>query len=359
MMRKRGIGFLSLFAIILSACGPGQALGPTVTPSPTRTLEPTSTPMPTATATPTPTPTPIGRGSGKLLFIMENKEKNNNHDICIIDIDTGVITNLTEEEKENIDFYFPYASPDGQEIIYSRVEKFYAVLDSVTKSELFIMNINGENNRKITNIPMYSGTMNIEDRVSEAQAVFSHDGGRIAFFSNRNELINRKRAADSEIYIMDFETNEITQLTNAKGTSEHPTWSPDGSQIAFMSDRDGDWDIYIVNVGLTGKVINITNNRTSERFPSWSNNGRYIVYHSDRDGNNQLFIYDLESKEETRLTTSPGSNITGRWSPDDKWIAFSSDRDGDYDIYIINIETKEEIKITDNKVDCALQNWIP
>ncbi|NPV39967.1 MAG: hypothetical protein HPY72_01285 [Anaerolineae bacterium] len=332
----------------------------------TAKIEVTVTPMPTETQSPTSTPTltltPIGSSSGNILFTTANVENEKNADLAIINIETKTITKLTDNKNQSISYLFPSISVDGKKIAFGIQHNIETSLaDEFPQMMLYIMDFNGENQQKITSIPMYRGDERIEDYVMENHPAFSPDGTQLAYSSNKDSLIKTGILgfSDSEIYVIDLKTFESQQLTKAKGMSIHPSWSPDGSQIAFCSDRDGDFDIYIMNSDGTGKDTNLMKNTTTERYPSWSHNGKYIVYHSDRDGNNNLYIYNIDTKVESQLTDNPASDVTGRWSPDDKWIAFTSDRDGDYEIYIINVATKEEIKITDNSVEDAFVYWIP
>ena len=221
------------------------------------------------------------------------------------------------------------------------------------------MDSDGNNREKISSIPMYVGKNRIDSFLQESLPAWSPDDKKIAFSSNRNALIENMTLDEAEIYVIDLETYKVSQLTKARGYSQHPTWSPDGKYITFMSDRDGDWDIYYMNSDGSGNDIKLTNNTTTDRFPSWSSDGKKIIYHSDRDGNLNLYIYNFETEEEAQLTNHPANDVTARWSPDDSYIVFASDKDGDYEIYIMNIETKEEIKITNNETDDRFQNWIP
>lgn len=321
----------------------------------TEQAKPTSTPIPTNT----PVPTPLGSSSGKILFEQSRIDNDEISDFMIVDIESKEIVNLTNNQNNSTSYYYPSVSPDGTKIAYSLLTKEDLQLGEFWKHELFIMDIDGNNKEKISSIQMYLGNNQIDTLLIENQPAWSPDGKNIAFSSNRNSLLDNLIFDDAEIYVINLDNYEIQQLTKARDYSNTPSWSPDGQQIAFMSNRDGDWDIYIMNSDGTGMDENITKNTSSERFPSWSNDGKFIVYHSDRDGNNNLYLYNLETGEETRLTNKPSSEFTGRWSHDDNWITFASDRDGDYEIYIINVKTKEEIKITDNDTGDGLQNWIP
>jgi Tol biopolymer transport system component len=111
-----------------------------------------------------------------------------------------------------------------------------------------------------------------------------------------------------------------------------PAWSPDGSRIAFYSDRDGNAEIYVMSADGSG-VVRLTNTPADEGYPSWSPDGRRISFDSDRDGNFEIFAMDLNGANVTQLTTHRARDVSATWSPDGSTIVFMSDRDGGFDVY--------------------------
>jgi len=83
---------------------------------------------------------------------------------------------------------------------------------------------------------------------------------RIAFASNRD--------GNSEIYVMNVDGSDLTRLTNNPTNDGYPAWSPDGERIAFISDRDGNREIYLMNADGSGQT-NLTNNPAHDRSPAW------------------------------------------------------------------------------------------
>jgi tetratricopeptide (TPR) repeat protein len=118
-----------------------------------------------------------------------------------------------------------------------------------------------------------------------------------------------------------------------------PAWSPDGGQIAFQgTDEEGNNPgIYLVSAD-GGPVERVTNGE-SDRYPAWSPNCRsgacQLAFMSSRSGNWQIYVVDAEGGTPRQLTTMEGNNGLPVWSPDGKYLAFVSDRDGTWGIYAV------------------------
>ena len=112
-----------------------------------------------------------------------------------------------------------------------------------------------------------------------------------------------------------------------------PAWSPDGTRIAFYSERDGNAEIYVMTAEGRG-VTRLTNSRADEGYPAWSPDGRTISFDSDRDGNFEIFAMNAGDGSNVRaLTKHPARDVSATWAPDGKTIVFMSDRDGGFDAY--------------------------
>ncbi len=115
------------------------------------------------------------------------------------------------------------------------------------------------------------------------------DGQKIAFSSDHD--------GDSEIYVIDKDGANIKKLTDNQGYDGRPRWSPDGNKISFELDRDGgDWDIYIMNSDSSDSKP-ITTNSTGDFSQSWSPDGQWLVYVSNSDGDNEIFIVDINGQK--------------------------------------------------------------
>ncbi len=159
----------------------------------------------------------------------------------------------------------------------------------------------------------------------------------IAFMSDRD--------GNLEIYVMNADGSGVTNLTNNSAGDGFPSWSPDGARIAFVSDRDGNLEIYVMNADGSG-VTNLTNNSAGDGSPSWSPDGARIAFDSDRDGNRDMHIYVMngDGSDVTNLTknSSLDTHTSPSWSPDGQRIAFESDGD----IYVMNADGSDLTRLT-------------
>jgi Tol biopolymer transport system component len=130
-----------------------------------------------------------------------------------------------------------------------------------------------------------------------------------------------------------------------------PTLSPDRKWVAFTSNRDGNWEIYLSAVE-ENSIRRVTYNTTAiDLDPVWSPNGDQIIYESNRDGNWDLYRFNVDTGEEARLTTDASNNVNAAWSNDASRIAFESDRDGFWQIYELNLSTLETRRLSDGSGD--------
>ena len=85
-------------------------------------------------------------------------------------------------------------------------------------------------------------------------------------------------------------------------------------------------------------ATNLTNyNRGNDMGPNWSSYGTRITFISDRDGNNEIYVMDADGSNQIRLTNDLGKDNRPSWSPDGTKIAFASARDGNINIYVMDV----------------------
>jgi hypothetical protein len=133
---------------------------------------------------------------------------------------------------------------------------------------------------------------------------------------------------------------QATATAQAQATAT--AWAQAG-RIAFISKRDGNWEIYVMNADGSGQT-NLTNNPAHDWGPSWSPDGRRIAFYSDRDGNWEIYVMNADGSGQTNLTNNPADDWGPSWSPDGRRIAFFSDRDGNREIYVMNADGSGQIQ---------------
>lgn len=150
----------------------------------------------------------------------------------------------------------------------------------------------------------------------------------------------------------------LYRLTTFPGEHLNPQWSPDGKKIAFRSDRDGKFQIYVMNAD-GSNLTRLTTTPGDNMVPNWSPDGTQLAFHSNRDGNWEIYVMDADGSNQRRLAANPAEDSHPVWSPDGRRLAFHSNRDGDYDVYVMNADGTGVTALTRNQADDAWAAWSP
>jgi hypothetical protein len=164
---------------------------------------------------------------------------------------------------------------------------------------------------------------------------WSPNGTQIAY----SVVVQRRPIILSQIRIASRDGGTSQLLVGHLSNNHAPAWSPNGSTIAFGSDRTGNFDIWTVST--TGSDLDqLTSDSGGDFSPSWSPDGTQIVFTSNRSGNLDLWIMSSTGDNPTQLTFDPATDGSAAWSPDGREIAFTSDRSGAYEIWVMPVPSK-------------------
>ena len=256
---------------------------------------------------------------------------------------------------------------------------------SAGEQDIYVVDADGEGLKRLTTDPK-----------SDLEPVWSPDGRSIAFISLRDR--------NAEIYVMEADGTGLTRLTDTSGkdlccptwspngsfiafhtfkppssmaplyvpsqtcvvkadgtgltcapggrqtgSAQGPAWSPDSRAIAFYSNQDGNWEIYAMKADGTG-LTNLTNTPEAEFNPTWSSDSRLIAYQAHRDGGSEVYVMEADGSGPTNLTNSPGNDDNPEWSPNGKAIAFDSFRAGHLEICFMGADGTASDAITPTQI---------
>jgi Tol biopolymer transport system component len=197
-----------------------------------------------------------------------------------------------------------------------------------------------------------------DEPVSAYFASWSPDGSQIAFVSRRSnpDLV--------EVFVMGAtpgaQPAQLTHhgLSNMSGCA----WSPDGTRIAYglmVSMNPWSTDLYLIP-SAGGTPERITGGGSGfNAWPAWSPDGTRIAFSSDRTGNLEIFVVPAEGGVPVQLTDDPGWDLTPAWSPDGSQIAFSSNRAGNDDIWVMSADGGSPTPLTSDPASEGAPTWSP
>jgi Tol biopolymer transport system component len=268
------------------------------------------------------------------------------YNIWVMDLEELGTVQLTGQQPGERCNKMPRWSKDGSRIAFTSSR------EPIERSwESYVMNADGTEPHNVSD----------DGGVGEGNVDWPHswlDDGRLVFHSQR---VGPPRA-----YLVDAEGTNLEPILQSQA-GYALFWSPDGSKAAFMSEQDGNQEIYVMNSDGTG-VLNLTQNPSRDTFYNhccgnlaidpWSPDGALIAFVSERDGNPEVYVVHADGSGLTNLTENPGTERLDGWSPDGKWIAFESDRSGTWQIFVVSPDKAELRQITDGSGNAWNAIWV-
>ena len=330
---------IDLFAT-LSASTPVSAFSPApITPTATSAFdfsEPSVEPDPPAVgATGVPTVSAQDGPTGHIVFTCQIYKIQAAEQICIMNADGTGYRRLTTED--DIRHFYPSLSPDGSRVLYSAFREKNAY-------EIYSYDLEDGSVDRLTN---RTGVLTAPE--------YSPDGQRIVY---------TRWAPNSgkyQIVTMEKNGNNANNIPFVEGWD--PTWSPDGKQILFASDRNGPVQLFVMRND--GKNLHQISNLPAMRGRSdWSPDGQYIVTYSGEAWHRELYIMNADGSEARQLTPTGGNSQGPSFSPDGKWVAFTAyfDKYSDIhgcEIYIIRADGTDLRRLTNNDYCDYQPRWGP
>ncbi len=282
-------------------------------------------------------------------FLVESSLASDCTQIWVVDRDGLHATPVTGSQPAHGCNAAPRWSPDGERIAFNSSRE-----PSEWSPSVWVMNGDG------------SGVVNVSRNTNPEVVHLVHGwspNGRIVFHSWDSHW------SSVTTYQVDPDGTEREPMFQTQG-DHGPFWSPDGTKVVFVSQRDGNSEVYRMNAD-GSDVRNLTNHPAPDDLfgasvdtpvSPWSPDGGKIVFRSDRYGQGDLFVMNADGSSVLRLTDLPGSVVFQGWSPDGERIAFCSFGPGgqdNWDVFVKTLGTLEVVNVTDHPAEDRFAAWLP
>ena len=198
--------------------------------------------------------------------------------------------------------------------------------------EIYVMDADGGNQENLTNHPAY-----------DSQPDWSPDGTKIAFVSDRD-------SDATQIHVMDADGMNVIRLTDGPRQKGAPDWSPDGGKIAFSVD---DWEDYVAVMDADGG--NREKLEDEARHPSWSPDGKQIAF-----VHGEIYVIGVGGQGRNKVTDDLGGKSNPSFSPDGRRIAYVvAENQGPGQIYVVGADGRNRVRLTQNEENDWGPAWSP
>ncbi len=223
------------------------------------------------------------------------------------------------------DVRWPALSADGKTIVFEHDFGIWKLDLATRKAAPIKLDIAAETQENLAEVREFNSQVDDYD--------LAPTGRRIVF------------TIHGEIFSAPVEEGELRQLTDSPWRDKDPLYSPDGKLVAFISDRSGREEIYVIPADGAGEAQKITDHDTLKNALAWSPNSKELVFTAS---DNKLRKYSFDSQQTVELAASKYGNLNAPvWSPDGKWLAYAkADETRNSDIYLLAATGGEERKVT-------------
>jgi TolB protein len=289
-----------------------QGIDRVAAPVPTArpTVAPSESPAPLFDAAATPTAEAAELGSGQIAFTSFDPIRRM-LDIYVVDLSQGAARLLRESASQ------PAFAPDGSQVAFRNLDPEHlglGVLDLGTD--------------------MVNETT---DHAEDSTPVWSPDRSQLVFSSDKE--------GDRRWRLYVISPADFRGEGEEWGYGQMPSWSADGDWVAYhgCDERGNNCGLWVMRPG--GFDADYVSTDGSDTSPSWSPDGSRLAFISTRDGNWELYVVDVMSGVELRLTDDPATDVAPVWSPDGRRLAFLSDRGGAWAVYVLDIASDQVRKV--------------
>jgi Tol biopolymer transport system component len=212
--------------------------------------------------------------------------------------------------------------------------------------EIYTMNTDGSEQTRLT-----------FNSFEDSSPVWSPDGSQIAFISDRDDPQPGKYFPNClyQLYVINADGSGEHKLLETEFATLHPDWHPDGTMLSFDAESNFQGNIYRVNADGSDLHLLIEDGFWAD----WSPDGSQIAFASRRDGLVDIYIADADGSNQRRLTDNQRSNFFPAWSPDGKKIAYMSGQAPQLQLYIINKDGSDELQLTSKGRVNEDPDWSP
>lgn len=233
---------------------------------------------------------PAWSGKGTELYFYSKRD--GNAEIYTVQSDRSTLMRLTDNLSRDLS---PALSPDGHNIVF--------VSDrNPPARNLYLMDKDGKNVKPLTQNNLY-----------EESPEWAPDGKRILFTRQLPDSLDTSHSGNGEIFIIDANGGNERRLTHKPGYDSGAKFSPNGKQIAFYGQsEEGTWDLFIMDAEGHG-LYNLTQDSIECYSPDWSPDGRWLIYTAGNKGIYNIWKINIRTKERVPLTNSSGRNESPVW----------------------------------------------